>query len=635
MAAATVTERVTTLVAQVGGLTILAATLAAVVAGLYRWYVRETVPRGLSLLVGLSGVAAYLNTSRVIGQVIAGSTAPTNTEQAIFNIGAFAIAAGGAAVGRRIGDQFGADVLLDGGFTDVDGDVGRLVQSVGRVTAVTLPQQLEDVLGYDPIAEETKSKLAGRTFLFPKRLTVAELRERLVHRLKTDYAIGHVDVELADDGSIAYLALGSRAAGIGPTLPPATNAVAVRADPAFAASAGDLVQVWETAPMRRVLTAELRGVADETVTLAIDAADTPKIDSTTEYRLVTLPVTDRPDREFASLLRAADETFSSVTVKAGSPLHGLPVGALELAVVAVKAEDTPVATLPEPSSLLAPGDVVSVIARPEALRRLERAAKRLDPSVVSQAPPTRPRGDSGQPTPSRPEQATAEGADEPQPGTNPRPRTEPGDDEPEHADTTGTQPPTGSETRDVAGDNVDEAQRGDDTTGGQAGAESFQDLTEEFESGEADWADSDDQSGNDTGTTGGNGADDDAVDDSDDLFGENAGLEDVTFDTDSDASAEPAEDPGLDDISFDDDPDDETDDLAALGGDSTSDDELTLDDDADGTDGDDEEDDDEDDDDDGGGATSFQQLKEEFESGDADWEDEVSDSPGGDMRLDE
>jgi len=38
---------------------------------------------------------------------------------------------------------------------------------------------------------------------------------------------------------------------------------------------------------------------------------------------------------------------------------------------------------------------------------------------------------------------------------------------------------------------------------------------------------------------------------------------------------------------------------------------------------------------DGGGSKSFAQLKEEFESGDADWEDDVSDSPGGDMRLDE
>lgn len=38
---------------------------------------------------------------------------------------------------------------------------------------------------------------------------------------------------------------------------------------------------------------------------------------------------------------------------------------------------------------------------------------------------------------------------------------------------------------------------------------------------------------------------------------------------------------------------------------------------------------------DGGGSKSFAQLKEEFESGDADWEDDVSDSPGGDMRPDE
>ena len=34
-------------------------------------------------------------------------------------------------------------------------------------------------------------------------------------------------------------------------------------------------------------------------------------------------------------------------------------------------------------------------------------------------------------------------------------------------------------------------------------------------------------------------------------------------------------------------------------------------------------------------ASSFRDRKAEFESGDADWTDDVSDSPGGDMRLDE
>jgi hypothetical protein len=680
MAAATLTERAAALVAQMGGLTILAATLAAVTAAVYRWYVRETVSGGLALLVGLSGVAVYLNTTTALGQVIAGSTAPTDAEQALFNIAAFCIAAGGAAAGKRVGDQFATDVLLGDSRTDVDGDVGRLVQSVGRVISVELPQDIDDVTGYDPIPAETAEKLAGRTFLFPKRLTLAELRERLIHRLKTDYAVGHVDVELADDGSIEYLALGSRAAGIGPTLPPATNAVAIRADPAFAASAGDLVQVWETTPMRRVLTAELRGVADETVTVAIDAADTPKLDPNEEYRLVTLPVTDRPDREFASLLRAADETFSSVTVEAGSPLHGLPVGALDLAVVAIEPEGEQPRTLPEPSDILAPGDIVFAIARPDALRRLERAAEPLDPALVSRPAPSKhprdqPANDTAKtegetmPETAGETDATADASAEPEADEEDKLSEEDAADE-----ESPTRGQAGSEsfrelkdefdageaewdetdesgeeeraTADSDGATADADTSGDESEGvrGKADAGSFRELKDEFESGEAEWA-GDDERPDDIETVETDpakaAAEDDAPDDLDDaddgdLFGENAGLEDVTFDEDEE---EDSDDSGLDDLEFDE--DDADDDLAALGGVDDADDGFTLDETEDEDDEDDEDEDDEgdeaddDDDDSGGGGTSFAQLKEEFESGEADWEDDISDSPGGDMRLDE
>jgi hypothetical protein len=118
MAAATLAERATTLIAQMGGLMIFAGTLAAVSAVVYRWYVRDIVPRGLSLLIGLSGVAVYLNTTTALGQVIAGSTAPTDAEQALFNIAAFIIAGVGAVAGRRIGDQFGTVGTVASGHFD-------------------------------------------------------------------------------------------------------------------------------------------------------------------------------------------------------------------------------------------------------------------------------------------------------------------------------------------------------------------------------------------------------------------------------------------------------------------------------------------------------------------------------------
>jgi hypothetical protein len=374
VAAVSTTERLTALVAQLSGLAILAGTLALVAAFVYRWYVREPIPRGLAVLVGVSAVAAYLNTTTVLGEVIGGTSDATQTAEALFNIAAFGAGVVGASAGRRVGDGFGTDVFDVTTFAEVDDGVGRLVKAVGRVITVELPEDIEDVVGYDPVPEATKADLAGQRFVFPRTLTVDQLRDRLVARLKTDYAVGHVDVELDEDGTVTYFALGSRAAGIGPTLPPATNAMAIRADPAFAASAGDLVQVWETDPARRVLTAELRGTADDVVTVAIDAADTSKLDPDEAYRLVTLPVEDRPDREFASLLRAADETFASVTVAAESAIAGAAVGGLDVTVLSVAPADGDRVVLPTAAHVLAAGDVIHAIARPEALRRLETAA---------------------------------------------------------------------------------------------------------------------------------------------------------------------------------------------------------------------------------------------------------------------
>jgi hypothetical protein len=374
MILATTAAQATGLLAQLVGLAVLGGVLAAVTAFAVRWYTGEPVPRSLGLLVGLGGVAVYLNTTPALGEVIGGVAAPTSPASALFNVGAFLLGGLGAAAGRRAGDAVQGDVFAARRRPDSDTGVGRLGRTLGRVQQVALPEEIDDVVGYDPVPAETKAALGGTAFVFPRGLSTADLHDRLVTRLKTDYAVGHVDLDLGEDGTVSYLAVGSRASGIGPTLPPASSAVAVRADPAFSASAGDLVQVWATDPERRVLTAELRGVADDVVTLAVDAADAGELDPATRYRLVTLPVQDRPDREFASLLRSADETFSSVTVAAGSPLEGLPLGALAVNVVAVATADGTTTVLPRRETALAAGDVVFAVARPDTLRRLEVAA---------------------------------------------------------------------------------------------------------------------------------------------------------------------------------------------------------------------------------------------------------------------
>lgn len=717
------TEQVITLVAQLGGLAILAGTLAALTAFISRWSLREAGSHGLSLLVGVSAVAVYLNTTTALGQVVSDG-APTSVETALFNIAAFAVAGGGGVLGHRAGDRFGTEVVLDSGIDDSRQQISQLIRSVGRVVAVDLPEEIDDVIGYDPVSQQTKDDLAGKRFLFPRRLTVEELRARLVSRLKSDYGVGHVDIELAANGRVEHLAVGSRAAGIGPTLPPATNAVAIKADPAFAASAGDLVQVWETDPLRRILTAELRGVTEETATIAIDAAHTPKLDPRKEYRLVTLPVTDRPDREFASLLRAADETFSSVTVEAGSPLHGMPVGGLDLTIVSVQPESAERVSLPGPTYVLAPGDTVFVVARPPALRHLEAAAEPLDPSLVQdigepQTPRDRPSPPSestqrapepvgtaepteqpaqesvesdGTPADQRPAESTQEQSAQADAGTKQEqdsPQvsqegdtaeadipTEPSVDEKPEDSATESTANTERET-DTDDDTATAAAEDDDETGSSASASSFQALKDEFESGDADWAgdDSLSQSGGSADETEPERQDNQQTDTeygetdtqseaSDDGPTFEDSLDGISIDEDADHSSteetevdetgleELGDSDGLIDLGGDTGEDDdlgalgdtgEDDDLSALSFDEDDEDEeLSFDEETTGEgedDNEDEEDDDDDededgDDEDGGGGSSFQQLKEEFESGDADWADDIG-SPGGDMRLDE
>ncbi|WP_336002079.1 TrkA C-terminal domain-containing protein [Halorientalis halophila] len=382
---AAVLDRPTVAAAQLLGLAVLSGGLSAAVALLYRWYTRERVQRGLPVLVGLAGVAVSFNTTAILGQVLAGGTAPLSPETAVFNVAAFLLAGFTAAGGVDVGDRLGNDLFAATGSRSVEGEVSRVVEAVGRVIAVELPEEIDDIVGYDPVPDETKAQLAGRTFLFPRRLTVADLEDRLRTRLKSDYGVGHVDVDVAADGSVEFLALGARVAGIGPTLPPETAAVVIRADPAFAASAGDVVQVWRRDPVERVTTAEVRGVAGDAVTLAVDAADTEVLDADTEYRLVTLPTEARLDREFASLLRGAEETMSVVELDATSPLVGQPVGSLDVAVMAVRLADGGIEAIPGRGHVLAAGDAVYAVARPELLRKLEVAAAVADPAAARAA----------------------------------------------------------------------------------------------------------------------------------------------------------------------------------------------------------------------------------------------------------
>lgn len=358
-------------------LVVTAAAAGAVAGIVHRWYTADRVPDGLSVLVGLSVVAIYLNTAGALSEVIGGELELLAVETAIFNTVTFFVAGVSAAGGGRIGDRIGVGLFAVSGAKSVDADVSRIVRTVGRVTTVRLPDEIEDIDGYDPVDPATKEKLIGHTLVFPRRLTIEELRTRFIDRLRTDYGVGHVDVEFGDDATVEYLALGGRESGIGATLPPGSAALAIRADPPNNASPGDLVQVWtepdpaDDASTKRVMNAEVRGTADDLVTVAVDEPDAMRLDTDRRYRLVTLPVESRTDREFAAQLRAAAETMGVVRVSEGSALVGRAVGDIDIAVVAVGTVDGDIEAIPAPDRRLTAGETIYAVGRPDRLRKLE------------------------------------------------------------------------------------------------------------------------------------------------------------------------------------------------------------------------------------------------------------------------
>jgi hypothetical protein len=366
---------------RVVGLAALAGLTAGVLSVVFRWYARQRMPSGLATLAGGAVVAAYLNTTGLLSATISGSATALGLPTVVTNLATFAVATGVAVGAGRLGDWLALSAFTNGPRV-VDDDLGQIVETVGRVITVSIPDDVGTIEGYDPVDRATLDALEGVRLVFPRGLSVGELGRRLTTRLETEYDVGHVDVELTPEGEVRYLALGSRVAGIGPTLPPRTKAVAVRADPPFSASAGDRVQLWrpvadaaaaEPARYERLLTGEFRARHEDVVTLAVDEADVPAVDPTARYRLVTLPDEPRVDREFAALLRRNPETMGVVEVTADHPLVSRAVGDLGVTAVAVSSPGERVDPVPRGDHVLAAGDTLYALGTPERLRRLSEA----------------------------------------------------------------------------------------------------------------------------------------------------------------------------------------------------------------------------------------------------------------------
>ncbi len=226
-------EQLTAAGVRIVGLALLAGMVGVLVGFGYRWYARDRAPEGMALLLGLGAVALWLNTRGALQEAIIGESDLLDPAVAAFTILAFVVGGIAADAGRRSGDCLGQRTVRVAAVRDL-GLMGQIVRSGGRAVTVDLPESADDVGdidGYDPVPSDVKADLAGKTFVFPRGLTVGELRDRLTERLRVDHGVGHVDVELTAEGTVEYLAVGSRTAGIGTTLGPGTAAVRVASRP--------------------------------------------------------------------------------------------------------------------------------------------------------------------------------------------------------------------------------------------------------------------------------------------------------------------------------------------------------------------------------------------------------------------
>ena len=353
------------------GLALLSGFVAGSVAFLFRWRTGIQLPEGPALLLGLGAVGVYLNTRIVLIQFLGTDGGLLTRSSIIVNLVILIVSAVTASAGWRVGDRLGAAEQVRNRFRP---DLSPFVRATGRLIAVEIPTQINDIDGYDPVTDETKDQIAGETYNFSRGLTVERLEEALTTRLRTDHDIAHVDVELSVDGTVEYLAVGRRASGIGPALPPGMSATAIRADPAFGASPGDTIQIWNGTAGERVGAAELRATAGQIATVSARADVIEKLDPHTNYRLMTLAVDERIDRVFMGMLRRADETMGVAEITAGATLVGMTVGELGLSVIAIKDTTGTTETIPSRDREFVAGDSIFVIGHPTKLRRVEAAA---------------------------------------------------------------------------------------------------------------------------------------------------------------------------------------------------------------------------------------------------------------------
>ena len=369
------------------GLAILSAICAGTAGFIYRSRIEVDLPETAGIIIGMGAVAVYLNTRLVFVQFVGEQATPLTIDVAISNLAIFAMAGIAAMAGQKGGQQLAqSDRIL---WMKRPPKFSPIVRATGRYITVKIPSEIQDIEGYDPVSDSSKEALQGRTFDFPRGMTVEDLERQLTILLSEKHDVGYVDVELTPDGAVEYLAVGQGPAGLGETLPPGMAAVAIRADPAFSASPGDSVEIWRGGEKPVSLgEAELRAVVGDVATLAGDQMIFDDIDPEITYRLMTHPGGINIEREFVALLRRSLETMGIIEIGQEAPLIGSSIGSVDANVLAIQRGDD-IISLPDHAQIIHAGDRLFLLGRPDRLRKIEEVAGvssvELDSSIIDPA----------------------------------------------------------------------------------------------------------------------------------------------------------------------------------------------------------------------------------------------------------
>jgi hypothetical protein len=320
------------------------------------------------------------------------------------------------------GDQLGASFphrvsLRSLRERTLSADVVELVGSRGEVRVEVLGE-VEDIEGYPPVPDAIRTGIREGEWRLPADIPLSELETRLAEKLRTEFELAEVVVEIDERGR-ATVAAAPPLSGLSKVVPSGRRAVSVETLVPTGLARGD--EVTLAAPGNRIdgtvlsvklgggsrpsaggasngTSSELRsdgGTGDGDgpaatprpaatggagrLTVAVARADATTLLGVDRPRTVVRSRGTRREFELLSLLRRAGRRFRRVTIRAGGPLDGATLGSASVretygvAVLAVRHPDG-WTVAPRGTEPLAGGDEVFVVGTREHLDAFQGAA---------------------------------------------------------------------------------------------------------------------------------------------------------------------------------------------------------------------------------------------------------------------